>query len=92
MEINKKTEQYKIEDVLEEKNWTTQGTIYNNMDGTLSISCSTSLKSGEFVGSVNYSKMKEDTVNINYEISVNNRVSYNNYINSLIDNILEQFK
>lgn len=91
MELNKKTEQYKLEDFFSEKGWTTTGTVYNNTNGTITINCNTINDDKSSIGNINYVRTEENIANISYDVSENIRMEYNVYINALIDNVLKQF-
>lgn len=88
MELIKQTEQYKIVDSA--NGWTTSGTVYNNINGSLSVSCSVSSEAGQ-VGNLNYSKPVEGNVSISYDVAEANRDVFATYADTLIDGILEQF-
>lgn len=92
MELNKKTEQYKLEDLYQEKNWKIVGTVYNNTNGTVSMSFTVTDDLNESVGAMNYNKAEDGTINVNYDIKEDNRHEFTAYVNILIDNILSQFK
>ena len=91
MELIKQTEQYKLVDSLEEKGWKVSGTVYNNVNGSLSVSCSVSSEL-DYVGNLSYSKPAEGNVSINYDVAETNRDAFAAYADTLIDGILEHFK
>jgi hypothetical protein len=89
MELIKQTEQYKLNWTIDE--WVVTGTVYNNINGSLSVNCTVSSPSGQ-IGAVNYSKPVEGNSNISFEVSETNRKDFAIKMNDLIDQILANFK
>jgi hypothetical protein len=92
MELNKKTEQYKLEDLFVEKNWKITGNVYNNTNNTVSISCNILNSEEEQIGNLNYSKSADNIVSVNYDIDERYRHEFTAYMNELLDSVLAQFK
>lgn len=91
MELIKQTEHYRLADVVESTGWKVSGTVYNNTNGSISISCSFNSEM-EHIGNLNYSKPVEGNMSLNYDVAEEYRDILAAYADTLIDSILEQFK
>lgn len=88
MELIKQTEQYKIVDTSNE--WTVTGTVYNNVNGSISMTCSVASEEGS-IGNINYNKPAEGNITVSYDVAEANRDKFATYVDTLIDGILNQF-
>lgn len=88
MELIKQTEQYKLVD--SSNGWTASGTVYNNINGSISINCSVTSEETT-IGNLNYSKPVEGNVSVSYDVAEANRDAFAAYVDSLVDGVLEQF-
>lgn len=92
MELNKKTEQYKLEDFYQEKGWSITGDVFNNTDGSFSSGFEVLTENKDFVGILNFTKNKNGRFNVNYEVSEENRLEFVKHLHILIDSVLAHFK
>lgn len=94
MEITKLNETYRITDTNSSNNWKMEGTANNDVNGSISINFSVN-KSGEleeYIGSCNYTKPVEGNVDLNLNISEENRDNFSAYADTIIDEVLSHFQ
>lgn len=90
MELIKNSENYSFVESWE-NDWTVNGTVNVESNGTLSIYASVNSKLGDSIGNFGYSKPEEGNVNVHYDVSEDNRDTFTTYVDNTIDYIVEYF-
>lgn len=88
MEFIKQSEQYKIVDSLE-NGWTVEGTVTKSRD--LNVWASVNSESNGQVGYINYTKPETGHVSLSYNVAEDTRDEFAEYVNTLVDTVLEHF-
>ena len=90
MELTKQNERYTFADSLE-NGWNVNGSVNNEINGSLTISASIYEGEGLIIGSFNYYKPSNGNVSVSYDVAETNRDTLTEYINSAVLYILGQF-
>lgn len=95
IEINKQNENYEISESEASNGWSMTGNATKSVDGTISINFSVT-KPGELdqsIGDLSYFKYVESPkVNVNYNVSEENRDNFVTYVDTVLDTVLAKFQ
>ena len=85
MNLVKQTEQYHLE--YSKNDWETSGTVFNNADGSISMTCS--VKEEDLnIGSFTYNQPKEAKVSVTFEFDAANTYKFAPYALEVISEVL----